>query len=332
MGKSSGIILKNLNLNRLRKELKALKTATKASLSEKSGFSVVTVNSLLSELLASGEAMEDKVIPSGGGRPALTYSYNAHFRLAIVLMLNEQQGKDMLVLNVVNLFGECIEKEEHAMPQYNYKEFDNVIRRALNRFPQVSGIGIGIPGQSENGQITVSSHKNLKGVRLVEHLQAEFMLPVLLENDINAAVNGYCSHYIDNVETSVVGIYFPKNYPPGMGIYLNGSIEGGQYGMAGEIKYLPLQADWGSNLSDQNFIDVFCRITHIANVILAPNKIVIYQNKVDDSILREKWEAYQSAHFMPSKPETTFSQAFQTDFYEGIKALILQQLESDLLY
>lgn len=333
MNKASGKVIKKQNLNHLRKELKKIGTATKADLSRNTGLSVVTVNSLLAELLETGEAKEDQIVPSGGGRPALTYSYNPNYRLAMVLLLNEHRGEDMLVVHVVNLFGERVFKEEHVMPLYDYKQFDEVITKVISQFPQISGIGIGIPGQSIDGQITVSSHKKLVGVQLVDHLETTHQLPVLLENDINAALNGYCStHGMANPDISVIGLYFPKHYPPGMAIYREGRIEKGQHGMAGEIKFLPLDMNWEGEVSDADFIQVFCQIAHITNVILAPHQIVIYQNKLADRTLSEQWHSYQANHYMPSMPEMIFVNTFESDFYEGIKAGILQQLEEDLLY
>ncbi|GAA0372525.1 ROK family protein [Bacillus horti] len=333
MEKANGKVIKKQNLNHLRKELKRIGTATKAILSQNTGLSVVTVNSLLAELLETGEVKEDKIVPSGGGRPALTYSYNPNFRLAIVLLLNENHGEDMLVVHVVNLFGERIFKEEHVMPHYDYRQFDNVITKVISEFPKISAIGIGIPGQSIDGQITVSSHKNLIGVQLLKHLENTYQLPILLENDINAALKGYCStHQMTNQDNLVVGLYFPKHHPPGMAIYRNGYIEKGQYGMAGEIKFLPLQIDWKSVLSDEDFIQVFCQITHITNVILAPHKIVIYQNKIADRLLSEQWQSYLMNHYMPSTPEMAFLHSFELDFYKGVKTSILQQIEEDILY
>lgn len=128
--------------------------------------------------------------------------------------MNEKQGEDVVVVTVINLGDEIIEQEEYGIPLFNLERFFKLIEQYLSKHPTIKVIGIGIPGQSVNGEIKVSSHDQLKGVRLSEVIQEQFGLPVVLENDVNAAISGYCSRTEKDDNQCVLGVYFPRSYPP----------------------------------------------------------------------------------------------------------------------
>ncbi|WP_353625767.1 hypothetical protein [Bacillus sp. JCM 19041] len=162
MDKASGKLVKEINLNHVRHSLRQVETATKAQLAEATELSVVTINALVKELVELGEVFEDDTIPSGGGRPAATYRFNANFRLALVMLLKEHQGADVLMASVVNLNGETLKREDHSIPLFDHNRLDERIHVFLKAYPVINVIGLGIPGQIVDGAIAVSSHQKLK--------------------------------------------------------------------------------------------------------------------------------------------------------------------------
>ncbi|MFS0869309.1 ROK family protein [Paenibacillus xylanilyticus] len=329
---ANAILMKEININNVRQVMKRVETATKPQLASLTKLSVVTVNSLVKELCEKGELFEDETIPSNGGRPALTYRYNYDFSLALVMYMNDKQGQDVITATVINLENHILLKEVHTLPVFDQTQFHVIIEQMLAQFPSIKGIGIGIPGQTVNGEVTVSSHQQLKGIRLVEDIEAKFGLPVMVENDVNAAVSGYCSRQeLDEEDHSVIGIYFPTQYPPGMGIYLNGKVVKGKNGMAGEIKFLPMETDWYSPMEPQVFAEKVYTIIQTVNAILAPDRVVIYQKQIEADAFIRGWEAYQAEQLMPVFPEVILNESFQEHFEAGMRWLTLKELEPTVI-
>ncbi|GAB2534668.1 ROK family protein [Gracilibacillus alcaliphilus] len=331
MKKSSGKTIKSQNINLLRHTLKTRRAATKSELATATNLSVVTVNALLSELIETGEVKEGAYIPSTGGRRAINFSYHAEFRIGLVLLLNETDKQDSCTVYLINLHGETVYCQVHATPGYTYQDIESITADMIAQHPQITAIGIGIPGQPVKGKITVSSHEKLNGIQLAQQLESQFGIPVALENDINAAVNGYCTRSQHTEKQSVAGIYFPRNSAPGMGLYINGRIERGKDGLAGEIKYLPIAENMVHGISPASFPAVYCYLLHIVTIILAPHQIIIYQQSIADEQLQTAWEAYQTTNTLPSVPEIVYLDTFHQDFLKGIKALTLEQLENVLM-
>lgn len=330
MKKANANLIKEINLNNVRQAMKRVETATKPQLAALTKLSVVTVNSLVKELHDLGEIFEDETVPSNGGRPALTYRYNYDFSLALVVYMKETQGQELISVAVVNLEDHILQKEEYVMPVFDRQQFYDMIEHFLALYPSIKVIGIGIPGQAVNGEIAVSGRQALMGVRMIEDIETQFGLPVMVENDVNAAISGYCAKLDLDDTQCVLGIYFPMRYPPGMGIYLDGKVFKGKNGMAGEIKFLPMGLDWYHEMDKETFVGAVCQIIQSVNAVLAPDKIVIYQDMVGADIWNPAWEAYRIQHPMPSYPEVILQETFQQDFEAGMRWLTLKELEPAL--
>ncbi|GAB6930386.1 ROK family transcriptional regulator [Paenibacillus sp. JCM 10914] len=325
--RADGHLMKEINLNHVRRVMKRLGVATKPQLAGLTGLSVVTITSLIRELMESGEISEDQVIPSNGGRPALAYRYYYDYSLALVIHMNEKKGQDVLFFTVVNLRDEIRWREEHPLDRFSPDHLYPLIEDIITQFPNIKVIGLGIPGQSVDGEITVSSHHELIGLRLDEEIASRFELPVIVENDVNAAISGYCHRAEEGQNTCVLGVYFPEKYPPGTGIFLNGEVFRGRRGMAGEIKFLPLNIDWSQPLDPKRFIATVCPVLQTLNAILAPDKIVIYRENLKVEQLHQAWKAYISQHPMPTLPDIHVSHTLDDDFEMGMRWLTLKQLD-----
>lgn len=325
--KASASLMKQMNLNMIRRVMKQIGTGTKPQLANKTGLSVVTINSLVKHLVDSGELFEDKIQVSRGGRPALTYRFNYNYSLALVLHMVEEQGEDVIKASVVNLNEDILKQERSVYQEFNSSIVFQCIDPLLEQFEAIKVIGIGIPGQSVDGVITVTSHKPLYGVRLTEQLESAYGLPVIIENDVNAAISGYAYREQVPDDQCIVGIYFPEKYPPGMGTYLNGGIIKGKNGMAGEIKYLPIDIDWSKPIDAGAFNEIACRIMQSVNAVLAPDTIVIYKEHIDQEAFLTEWNSYLISHAIPTCPEVVLEPSVARDYADGLKWLALNELE-----
>ena len=235
---------KEINLNKLRSAFKLKKIASKPQLAEQTGLSVVTINSLVNILVENGEVIEDVIMPSNGGRPATAYRFNNEFSLALVIYMYEQNYEDTVFICVSDLYGEIVDKIDNKMAEIKKDSFDSLIEKMLLKYPNIKVISFGMPGEEVDGRLLISDYKELQDEYFTAYIKEKFNLPVIFENDINAAIEGYCYSHSVTKSQCVIGIYFPSKYPPGAGIHINGGIYKGRNGLAGEIKYLPLGVDW----------------------------------------------------------------------------------------
>ena len=74
---SSSDLRRGQHLRRLRMELIAMRRATRAQLSERTGLSTMTVGKLLAELEARGEVRQDEQETGTGGRPSTCLLYTS---------------------------------------------------------------------------------------------------------------------------------------------------------------------------------------------------------------------------------------------------------------
>ncbi|GLY33033.1 ROK family protein [Kineosporia sp. NBRC 101731] len=104
-----------------------------------------------------------------------------------------------------------------------------------------SGVGIGIPGlvDAENGKITHAVNLGVGpgGLALADRLGRRLNLPVVVENDVNAAALGAAAHLrLGRVDMAYLSI----GTGIAAGIVLDGELRRGPHSAAGEIGHIPV--------------------------------------------------------------------------------------------
>ncbi|NGZ74725.1 ROK family protein [Saccharibacillus alkalitolerans] len=339
MKRADTTLMKELNLNAVRRALRKTGSATKTRLAADTGLSVVTVAALVRELEERGELTEEADVTPTGGRPASVYRFDYGHRLALVMHLHERRSADTVFAAVVDLSGRALTQETRPFESLDREAFLDWIESLLLAFPRIRVVGLGIPGQAVGGRIEVSSHERLRGQNPAELIGERFGLPVLLENDVNAALRGYLAAAGADREAraeeddtgTVLGLYLPDKYPPGMAISINGELIAGKRGMAGEIKYLPLGIDWERSPEGALWSEAVCKIVHTASALLAPHRIVLYGDRKDGGSWSEDWRRYVRRHPLPSEPDIEWCDRFAEHFASGIREWALQALEPSLI-
>lgn len=325
-------LIKENNLNKLRKALRQERTATKSRLAELTGISVVTIQSLLQTLIENGEVMEDEIVQPRLGRPAVSYRFCECARLLLVISVLERDKKDTAVFSVVNLYGEVIWEFEKPYPLIEKESFDQEIERVLEKYPgrdektAISVIAIGLPGIENKGKILFSDYEKLRGIDLAGYLEEKYRVPVILENDINAAVYGYGSGK-GHTEETVVGIYMPSKYPPGAGICLDGKIVKGKSGLAGEIANLPLGIHWSDFDYEKEAVNRFLIQTiRIAACLYNPEIVVLYDERKEREEIPEKLaEQMKTETERMLLPRIITKETMKDDFRNGMIRLALSK-------
>lgn len=313
-------VMKQVNKDLVRRYLKQMKRATKHELSVKTGLSVVTIQSLLAEMIESQEAYEGELVPSGGGRPSMEYSFNGEYAYALIAFGFQKQDRNYIKVLVVNLYGKVAFQAEAYLKEVKQDSFDAYFQEALRRYPDIRGIGLGIPGETEGGTVTMCDYKNLIGTGFLEHIKEIFDLPVLVLNDINAAIAGYAGEREDILKECITGIYFPRIYPPGAGIVINGQIHTGKSHFAGELGLLPQDTDW-RNL-DYGDVELLAEkigdLLTFYSCILAPHRIILYGDFFHEK-LRKRIEEYVLKRLQCQfELDIQISARFEEDYEKGM--------------
>ena len=329
---AQGNIIKDINLNKIRRVLKDIGTATKPKLAELTGLSVVTINSLVYTLINSGEILPDAVLDSEGGRPAASFRYNSAFRMAIVIYMHEYRGKDTAFYLVVNLRGELVKRTTQVLSDVNINTFDSTIEKLLKQYPQIMAICFGIPGAEVNQKLLAIDYINLRGLSLSGHIGEKFHLPVHVENDINAAVMGYCCKHNIREDQCVVGLYFPDKYPPGAGIYLHGKVYKGRNGLAGEVSFLPFGIDWETfQYLPEDMYSVIIKTIQAISCVFNPDQIILYGQADRQGLPALLQNSSLSPIEQLMLPEIIISTDLNIDFEAGIKQIAVQMIDTEYI-
>lgn len=326
---SGGNLIKESNLELLRNILRRERTATKSRLSELSGLSVVTIQSLVKTLLEQEEILEDEIVQPHLGRPAASFRYNASARLALIISMYEQQGLDTAEYMVYDLYGECLQRRQESIPQVSVESFQDIIQEFLSAYPQISVIGIGLPVLELEGKLVISDYKQLQNVELGAYYERKFQLPVFVENDINAAVLGYCTsqNYPEDKDFYIAGLYIPSKYPSGAGFCHNFEILKGKNGLAGELKPFPFDINWDTYSTNPKELEDFTwKTVQVMMCLYNPEKIVIYHEKMTPD-LPEKMKCFCTTDIQKLMfPEIEIKESLKDDFNAGLVRLALERI------
>ncbi len=283
--------LKQSNIHTVLWALRSCKTSTTKALAQMTGLSFATVGNILNTLVETGEVLLGEQVASAGGRPSQTYTFHADFAHILALSARVQHGEHTVQACVGNLYGEVVWETKQRFDTIRLASLEEVVEASMLQFPTIRLLSFALPGVEHNGRILLNDYGELVGVPFQEHFQEKYGLPVIVENDVNAAVLGHCRTAEPSSVT--VGIYFPQTFPPGAGIMINGSILKGARGYAGEVALLELGIDWLA-VDYGNTEEIGSAITRLIGMfcgILNPDQVVLYgeffSSAVEESIRRE---------------------------------------------
>lgn len=324
-------LMKELNKRQLRRILRQCKEATKPELADRTGLSVVTINSLLEDLLKTGEVVQSGLAPSGGGRPSTRYQYRPDYRYAVLLYGHQSEGRNLMHLAVVNLMGECVWRKEEYFDEILVESFEAVLDDVFGRFPETGLLAFGLPGEVVDDVVTIHDYQALVGPEFMAHYKERYHLPVVFENDINAMTYGACREG-DVEKATVAGIYLPRIYPPGAGLVIQGKIYYGTSHCAGELAGLPVPVSWDSldYGRENDVLENLKLLTAVYGFTVAPETLIFYGDFFTEE-LQEQLRAY-SGRLLEGKfhMDLIFAENLERDYEEGMKRLALEALWEEM--
>ena len=293
------------------------RTSTIKDMTQMTGLSFATVGNILNSFVESGEVTLGEMHSTTGGRPSQAYSFNAEYAHVLALSARVQNGRNIITACVGNLYGEQVWQTEQYFDTVQITSFETMIDSSLSVYPTIKILSFSLPGVERNGVIIFNDYKELEGILFSDHFQNRYHLPVLIENDVNAAVFGYSRN--KKSVSVIVGIYFPKDFGPGSGIMIEGKILKGASGYAGEVNLLPLGIDWVS-LNYDNPQEIGTAIAKLISVFcgtINPNQIVLYGDFFTDALKEAIRQGIPSQELRDIFPIIVYQSDLNTDIITG---------------
>lgn len=321
-------LVKEHNLNMVRKALFLARHATRQQLSVMTGISNVTMGSLIQQLLETGEALEKEKIQSSGGRPAAVYSYNACRQFCLLLSVGFEKTEYVFRAVITDLFGEPVWEETRPAVSLDCKATLDYLTRLLRVREPISTIGIGLPGIGFGEYFHRGGGVEYLSLPALEDLQKKCGIPIHVENDVNLAALGYAkSHDLSESET-LAYLYLMRGTYGGSAVYIDGKLHLGKGRFAGELLPQPYGSDWfrmvhetSAVLEEALFSTVLPYLT-----ILAPHKMIIASNYIKAEQIENVKHRIDESLGPGHCPDFEITNDFRNEYLNGLKYMALEQM------
>jgi predicted NBD/HSP70 family sugar kinase len=202
-----------------------------------------TVSLIVEELKTRG-LIDEIEGESTGGRPPLLLRLRASGPVAIGVDL----GTDETVVATGDLVGRILKRETFVTEpdlETTFKRIQECVRDFLSSEPGIEGIGISLPGlvDPETGEAIFVPHFKWRDWPVARELHAATGIPVLVENDANAAALAELWLVRTEILDARDFIFVLVEEGLGTGIVFDGQIYHGTSGAAGEFGHMTIAKD-----------------------------------------------------------------------------------------
>lgn len=233
------------NLERCFSALRGAEALTVADLAAATGLSRPTITDRLQDLIALGLVVEvDRVVRRGqsSGRPASRFATNPHGGFVIGMELGKHQER-LLVADMT-----ATVRARYVFPADFRAGVDERMRSLAAHVEEIRsshqglgpllGLGAAVPGSlTADGLMTRSPiFQEWSGRNVADVFAATFDVPVVMQNDLNAAALAEHRHGAAVDATDIVLALLWHQISAG--IVINGAVHAGKRSLAGEISQL----------------------------------------------------------------------------------------------
>ncbi|WNR44915.1 ROK family transcriptional regulator [Paenibacillus roseipurpureus] len=239
-------LVKKINKSIVLHHIRTDSPISRARIAEITGLTKATVSSLVNELIESSLVDEIGAGESSGGRKPMMLIFNGTAGYAIGVDLGVH---DMLAV-LTDLTGQVVSERRivhhnESVEQVTYV-LKTTIRELIETAPDsaygVIGIGLGVPGVcDEEGNMLFAPNLGWENVPLQAQLEAEFGLPVVIDNEANAGAVGEKQFGAGKDTANLV--YVSIGMGIGAGIIIKNELYRGATGFSGEIGHMSIQHD-----------------------------------------------------------------------------------------
>jgi glucokinase-like ROK family protein len=239
-------LVKKINKTIVLHHIRTDSPISRAKIAEITGLTKATVSSLVNELIESSLVEEIGVGESSGGRKPMMLLFNGMAGYAIGVDL----GVHDILAVLTDLTGKVIRENRIQHHNESAEQVTSLlkatIRELIETAPEsvygVIGIGLGVPGICDDeGNLLVAPNLGWENVPLQAQLEAEFGLPVVIDNEANAGAVGEKQFGAGKDTANLV--YVSIGMGIGAGIIIKNELYRGASGFSGEIGHISIQHD-----------------------------------------------------------------------------------------
>ncbi|GGJ02129.1 xylose repressor [Alicyclobacillus cellulosilyticus] len=206
-----------------------------------------TVSMVVSDLIRKGIVAEAGCAASAVGRRPVLLRFLADSAYVIGVVLNV----DRVRLAVTDLEGRVVHEAERALTDVRQAQILQEMTRMMEeamaaaaKTPRgVVAIGIGLPGlvDDRRGAVLFTPNMDLHHVELKRYLRERFSVPVFVDNSAN--VSAFGEKLVGAGRAWDHFVYISVSTGIGAGIVMNGELQRGADGFAGEIGHMVVEPD-----------------------------------------------------------------------------------------
>lgn len=247
-GKADQNTIRKHNAALVLNQLRLHAPLARADLAKAVGLNRSTISSIMTRLLEERLVIETELRADKIGRPGLLLELNPEGGCAIGVEI----GVDFVRVVLTNFVAEVLWRRRLLIsdgePQDMYLHIaEEMIRQALRRAKEqdlrVLGIGLGVPGMVDvaAGELRYAPALHWHNVNFGPRWEERFQLPVVVENNANAAALG--EYYFGEAREAPSFVYLSASAGLGCGIVIDGRLFRGRSGFAGEVGHMTLDPD-----------------------------------------------------------------------------------------
>lgn len=282
--KKQQIINRSLVINLLRQE----RLCSRADLSKLSGLKRATITYIVNEFMEYDLVVEDGLLHANKGRRSIGLRINGEKYRTLGVMIT----RNYYSLGMMGLSGEVFYTETHEVQREMPGECilseikANIIRMCeLETNSRVLAICVAVPGPYKKEGDHLAFVTNLLGwenIKIHEILQEGLDIPVFVENDANA---GVCAQQWFRKKKSDQKdiVYIVAGQGIGCGIIMNGELQHGSMGGAGElghtsINFMGPKCECGNHGCLENYCSSIALLKKVKERIAAGDASVLTQD------------------------------------------------------
>lgn len=293
---------------------------TKQELSEITGLSIATCNTLLNELEAGGVIVGEKHRLKDAGRNTAVYSVNEAENRILCLWFELKNNKKFLCTKLLSSAGRIIESATNIYSYITEKEILSELEVFLERCGGISQIIIGTPSIVSDGVITHCDFVELENIPLESLIQEKLKTPVHIENDMHLKTYGYYKKQCNNDDTLVL-MNFQAGALPSSACVHKGAVITGTNQFAGNIGFIPydIPLDRLSRaMNAKNAVSIAYKAAAALICTLNPSRIVFTGELMNKGLLKPIYNACLETIPRSFMPEFIYAEEVSSYYLAGM--------------
>lgn len=221
-------------------------TCSRAELSKASGLVQSTITSIIDSLIRSGVVIETGSLVGGRGRRSIGIRLNTEK----MIVLGIRVTKSFYTLSIIDIFGKIQKTEKYPVTEdlVDPAVSDDIIKNASIFLEKIAqrpvGIGLALPGPyfiNEDNSLFLTDD-GWKKFSFTRKFEDHLHLPVFIEQDSNVGAMGEWWFGKSEIEQGTK-VFITSGDGVGAGIVVDGKIQRGALGAAGEIGHMSINFD-----------------------------------------------------------------------------------------